>query len=428
MSFASNFSFTYWVALRYLWSTRKDAAIWIISVFSILGVAIGVIVLNITMAIFSGFQEEFRDRIIGNEPHILVRSYDGLIKDWQSVSKVISKVSGVSSVSPYTNSQALLKVYNRTAGLIIKGISADTPAVEQIKKYTGQETIDKLFSPPEVEQRDANGELSYAKLPGILVGRELLNSLSVPINSAVSLLSPEVNSTPFGLLPKTRRFTLIGSYHSGISEYESNVAYIDLESAQQLFSLAGGITGFEVRVTDIDSSQLTTGRILDSLGGVSKGYVVQDWTSSNKPFFEALKLEKRVYSLVLLLIIVMASFSIVSSLIMVVLEKQRDIAIFRSLGASGSTIKAIFRMQGTVIGLVGVILGLLGSLLGCLFLKSYGFPLDERIFQMSELPIRIHPENFIFSGLAALLICFLATIYPAKRASALHPTDILRHE
>ena len=428
-----NFKFIKWVALRYLWSSRKDAAIWVISLFSILGVAIGVIVLNITMAVFSGFQSEFKQRLVGSEAHILVRSLGGQLPNWQNAIDKIKLIPEVSSYTPYTQNQALIKSASRSTGVIIRGILKDSPINDELKKYTDQPVLDELFSPKPLLQEDFEGNENEVLLPSILIGQELARNIGVFNGDLVSLMSPDVSSTPFGLLPKSRRFKVVGNYHSGLIEYENTLAYVPLESAQQLFGFnttsdSGSVSGIEVRIKDLDKAPEIAKVILEELGGIGSGYIVQDWTTNNKPFFEALKLEKRVYFLVLLLIIIMASFSIVSSLIMVVLEKQRDIAIFRSVGADSTTVRDIFRLQGTIIGGIGVFLGILGAIIGCYFLKYYGFPIDERIFQMSKLPIKINPENFVLTGLSALFICFLATIYPAKRAAKLNPTEILRNE
>jgi lipoprotein-releasing system permease protein len=424
----SSRNFSRSVALRYLWSTRRDAAIWVITLFSILGVAIGVIVLNITMAVFSGFQSELRSKILGADAHIVVRSIGGSLREWQNAKEKISKVTGVKSVSGFTQHQALLKAGERASGLLIRGLEENSASAKQVESYLGGKRIDALFHPPPTTVYLEDGSPDEVPLPGILIGQELIRSAGILVGSQVSLLAPEVSSSPFGLVPRFRRFTVVGSYKSGLIEYESGLAYMALKDAQDFFRVPDEVTGLEVRVDDIDRAPQIAEQIVSALGGLSSGFIAQDWTSTNRPFFEALNLEKRVYFLVLLLIILMASFSIVSSLIMIVLEKRKDIAVLRTLGASTRSIGRIFRFQGAVIGGIGVSLGVIGGYIGCLLLQKYGFPIDERIFQMSTLPIRIEPWNFVLTAVCAFLICYLATIYPALRAMRLQPTEVLRYE
>jgi len=211
-------------------------------------------------------------------------------------------------------------------------------------------------------------------------------------------------------------------------EYENGVAYLSLEEAQRFFEMSDAVSGLEVRVFDVDAAPRIAREVLASIGGMSSGFTASDWTSTNKPLWDAIQLEKRVYFIVLLLIIVMASFSIITTLVMIVLEKRKDIAVMKTMGASTASVARIFRIQGAVIGGLGTCAGLLLGFLGCLALREYGFPLDERIFQMSKLPIRMELLNFVWVGAAAFLICFFATVYPARRAARLEPSEVLRYD
>ena len=423
-----NFSFSKKIAVRYLWSKRSEAFVTIITVISIIGVALGVMVLNIVMAVMTGFEHELREKIVGANSHIVLKPLGGKLESWPDTAKKVSEVPGVVSVSPFTYHQALIRTDSGSAGILIRGVAQGSPGEAQIGGYVSGGNVDELFVPPAVTVTDSSGVEQSVTLPGILVGRELAQSLGLFAGSPVSLLSSGLTSSPFGLVPRYKRFVVVGSYRSGLVEYESGLAYVALSEAQSFFKMGDAISGLEIRVKDIDSSPEVAARISESLGGLGSGFTVQDWTQTNKPLWDAIRLEKKVYFIVLLLIIVMASFSIVSTLIMIVLEKRRDIAILRTLGANERSIRAIFKVQGAVIGGIGTVSGLALGLLGCLALRRYGFPLDERIFQMSTLPIRIESTNFIVVGLAAFFICCLATIYPAKRASALQPSDVLRYE
>ncbi len=416
------------IALRYLWSKRSEAFVTIITVISILGVALGVMVLNIVMAVMTGFEHELREKIVGANSHIVVKPLGGKLEQWRETAEQLRQIGEVVSVSPFTYHQALIRTQSGSAGILIRGVAQGSAGEAQVAGYVPNGRIDELFSPPQVTVEGADGGEQSVDLPGILVGRELAQSLGLFAGSPVSLLSSGLTSSPFGLVPRYKRFVVVGSYRSGLVEYESGLAYVSLPEAQNFFKMGDTVSGLDIRVRDIDDSPRVAQRIGELLGGISAGFSVQDWTQTNKPLWDAIRLEKKVYFIVLLLIVVMASFSIISTLIMIVLEKRRDIAVLRTLGANERSIAAIFKIQGAVIGGIGTVLGLLLGFGGCLALRRYGFPLDERIFQMSTLPIRIEPVNFFVVGAAAFLICALATIYPARRASALQPSDVLRYE
>ena len=417
------------VAIRYLWSKRAEAFITILTVISILGVAIGVTVLNITMGIMTGFEAELREKIIGANSHIVVSSAVGKMGDWQSVSDIIKNVPDVASVSPFTYNQALLKVDGRSVGILIRGIDENSAGSTEVQSYLKEtpDSITKMFHPNPVDTYDEEGRLDEVTLPGVIVGRELVRTYGIRVGSIVSILSPQVSSTPLGLIPKFKRFVVSGIYNSGLVEYESNIAYADLKQAQQFFKLGDTVSGLEIRVKDINNSSIVAQKILDALAERPGGFIARDWTEQNKPLWEAIRLEKRVYFIVLLLLVVMASFSIISTLVMIVLEKRKDIAILKTLGASNRSIARIFRIQGAVIGGIGTLLGLLLAYSGCRALQIYGFPIDERIFQMSTVPVRIVPLNFAIVGISSFVICLLATQYPARRASSTSPTEVLRY-
>ncbi len=417
------------IALRYLWSKRSEAFISIITVISVVGVAIGVMVLNIVMAVMTGFEYELKQKIVGTDSHIVIHKTGGRVDGWRDVVSNLTTVPGVKSVSPFTYHQVLIRSEARSSGVLVRGIEKGTASAQQVEstvERTG--SLEPLFNPPSVPVTLANGDEREANLPGILVGRALARSLFLYTGNTVSILSPQVSSTPFGLVPNFRRFVVIGSYSSGLSEYESGVAYISLSEAQKFFEMGDSVTGLEVRVTDIDAAPVIAGDIMNRLGGLASGFTATDWTTTNKPLWDAIQLEKRVYFLVLLLIIVMASFSIVTTLIMIVIEKRKDIAVMKTLGASTQSVSRIFRIQGAVIGGIGTAAGLILGFIGCIALREYGFPLDERIFNMSKLPVRIEWVNFLATGAAAFIICLFATLYPARRAAQLEPSEGLRHD
>ena len=420
-------SFSKKVALRYLWTKRSEAFISIITVISILGVAIGVMVLNVTMAIMTGFEHDLRDKILGANAHIVVRSVNGPISRWTDLSSQVKNLAGVESVSAFTYHQALIRSDNRSSGLLIRGIEPGSAAERQLEgQLTKSSSLELLRNPPTVAVLNADGVSEDVRLPGLIVGQELARLLGLYAGDAVSLLSPQVNSTPFGLMPRFKRFVVAGFY-KGLVEYESSVAYAPLNDAQSFFQIGDAVSGLEVRLTDIYEAPSISQKIVELGASSDPGIYAQAWTETNKPLWDAMRLEKHVYFIVLLLIIVMASFSIISTLVMIVLEKRKDIAVYKTLGATSRGIGNIFRIQGAVIGALGTVLGLLLGYGLCLALREYGFPIDERIFQMSKLPVRIEFWNFALVGICAFAICCLATIYPAHRASSLDPSEVLRY-
>lgn len=417
------------IAVRYLWSKRSEAFIFIITAISILGVAVGVMVLTMVMAIMTGFEVALKDKIVGADSHIVVHGTGGRIEKWEDVREKVINVPGVSSVSPFTYNQVLVKSDAHASGILIRGVSKDTAGADQLAEYIGQSgSLSDLYSPPSVTVVDADGESSTVALPGIIVGKQLSKTLQVARGDIISILSPQLTPTPFGLVPKFRRFVVAGLYTSGLSEYENGIAYVSLAEAQKFFAMGSSVTGLEVRVSDVDDAPRIGRSILDTLGGLGSGFITTDWIASNQALWAALQQEKHAYFVILLLIIVMASFSIITTLVMIVIEKRKDIAILKTMGASTSQIARIFRFQGTFIGAVGTLLGLLLGFSGCLLLRTYGFPLDAQAFQMSQLPISMDWKNFAAVAAAAFAICFVATIYPSRRASALEPSELLRYE
>lgn len=413
------------VSKRYLWAKRSEAFITLISIISLLGVAVGVAVLTAVMAVMTGFETELRAKIIGATSHITVKSGQGRIFNWEKMEKEIATNPNVTAVSPFTYHQALIRSSYASQGVLLRGIKSNSFASDQIAGMISDGgSIQNLFSPRPISV-DRDGEKSEVLLPGVLVGAELATRLNLAVGDVVSLLSPSVSSSPFGLVPSYKRFIVAGMY-KGLVDYENAVAFVSMQAAQDLFREGNAIYGFEVQIKNLDEAPLVGKELVLKARESDPGIVVDDWTITNKPLWDAMKLEKRVYFLVLLLIIIMASFSIISTLVMIVLEKRKDIAVLMTLGADPVQIKRIFQMMGCIIGGVGTLFGLGLGYAICVSLRTFGFPLDERIFGMSELPIAILPVNFVAVGVSAFLICCLATLYPASRASRIEPTQVLR--
>lgn len=425
------------LAKTYLLARRGEAFVSIISIVSVLGVAIGVAVLCIVMSVMGGFESELRSKVIGANSHILVRSIAPTMANWEEKIKTIANVPGVQSVAPYAYAQALVRTERAASGVLLRGIRSNDAAAQQLKTYLPKDVeVENALGPQPSDSAkrsdsaenavNKNESGGLATLSPIVVGGELARTLSIYPGAIVTVMSPSVTSSPFGLIPRTKRFMVSAVYKSGLTEYEAAIAYVSLRDAQTFFQMHGEVTGLEVRVKDVQQAKKISENIFAALGGAESGLFVQPWTETNQQLWEAIQLEKRVYFLVLLLIVVMASFSIITTLVMIVLEKRRDIATLMMMGASPSFVSRVFRSQGAIIGACGVVLGLALGILGCWGLKAYGFPLNEKVFQMATVPVKVEPSNFMLVGIVAFAICYAATLYPAWRASQIKPAELLR--
>jgi len=426
---SKKFPFESFMALRYLRSKRKEVFISIITVISLLGVAVSVMVLNIVLAVMTGFEEELQSKLIDANAHITIKHYQGGLEDYTSIAEDIRSLPGVESVFPYTYSQAMVRSDQGARGLLIRGVDNSSQPIEKLQKTLNDPSIiTRLFTRGEIEAERSEGGTATVKLPTIFVGEELSRRMGIFEGSIVTLLSPELSSSPLGLVPRHRRFIVGGVYSSGLVEYESGLAYVSIDEAQEFFALGKTVTGIEVMIKDRTRTQPMIEAIQELLKDSDQGFYLSDWTDQNKPLWDAIQLEKRVYFIVLLLLILVASFSIVSTLVMVVMEKGRDIAILKSMGARDSQILKIFLLQGSLIGFGGVVLGTVLGYLGGLLLRQYGFPIDARVFSLDTVPVHLHASNFLMVALAGFLITSLAGLYPALRASNLSPAEALRFE
>ncbi len=418
------------IALRYLRSKRKEVFISIITIISVLGVAISVMVLDIVLAVMTGFEAELRKKLIDANAHLVVRRYGGYIDNWEELSKSIREVPGVLQAFPYSYNQAMLSTESgRAKGLLIRGVVNKSAATSKIENILTEGTkIEDLFSPPAFTIRRPDGTNDDISLPPLIAGQALARSLGLNRSRAVSLFSPELSPSPQGLVPRVRRFQIVGSYASGLVEYESGLAYTSLGAAQKFFGLGSSVSGVEVSVANVFQAKEIAKKIIKRLGGENSGYYATDWTEPNKALWEALKLEKRVYFIVLLLLIIVASFSIVSTLVMVVMEKGKDIAILKTMGATNKKIAQIFLLQGATIGVLGVIFGSIFGVVGCFALREYGFEIDQTVFSLSTVPVHMEPVNFLMVAVAGFLITVFAGLYPARRAASLQPAVALRYE
>ena len=409
------------IGLRYLRARRQETFISLITVISIFGVMLAVMTLNVVMSVMSGFEETLRDRLLGINAHIaLVRSGEPL-REYEKLLTEMSKEPGVIAATPTIYGQVMMTSGSRVSGVVVRGVDPDrVNAVINIQSYLRQGTLAGLTAqhPLQVEDRTVS-------LPGIILGERLANQLGVFPGSPVQVVSPMGSPTAIGMIPKMRRFMVAGILKTGMSEIDQTLVFMGLNEAQKFFELSDAVTNIEMRVRDVDRSREIADRIQRRLGFP---YFAEDWTRLWPNLFSALQLEKTVYFLVLLLMVLIGAFNIVSTLVMVVMEKKKDIAILRSMGATQQSIRKIFLLKGFLIGVIGTVLGVVLGLLVCGLISQYQFKLPDGVFLISTVPVRIYLGNFVLVALASFMVCLLASIYPARQAAKLDPVEIIRYE
>jgi len=414
--------YEWFIGLRYLKARRQETFISLITVISILGVMIGVMTLNIVMAVMTGFEETLRDRLLGINAHIaLIKSGDQL-RDYEKLVDQIRRENGVVAASPSIYGQVMLTAGPRVAGVVVRGVDPDrVNEVIDIQKYMTAGSLQNLKQPQSLRVDDRT-----VLLPGLIVGSRLASQLGVFPGSPLQVVSPLGSPTAIGVIPKVRRFIVVGIFKTDMSEIDSTLVFMNLKDAQKFFELEAAATNIEIRVKDVYQARQIADDIQRQLGFP---YFAEDWSRLWPNLFSALRLEKTVYFLVLLLMVLVGAFNIVSTLIMVVMEKRKDIAILQSMGATRESIRRIFLFKGCVIGVVGTTLGVLLGLAVCLLIQKYRFiELPKDVFLISTVPVRIYLSNYLLVAFASLLVCLLASIYPARQAAKLDPVEIIRYE
>lgn len=406
-------SFELFVSLKYLGAKRKQTFISIITLISIAGVTLGVFALVVVLSVMSGFERDLRDRILGTTAHINVLSLKGNIPDYENIIRSVEKMEGVVAATPYIYSQVLISGERGSSGAILRGIDVD-----RALKATG---IGKFVRQGKIEDLSLEGPI-----PSIILGKELALSLALFPGDYLEVMTPSGGISPFGSIPEARKFKVVGIFESGMYDYDSGFAYVGLKEAQKLIALAGSVTGIEMKVKNIYNAREIASRIQAKLGFP---YTARDWMRSNRNLFSALKLEKVVMFIILVLIVFVAAFNIISTLIMVVMEKTKDIAVLMSMGVRRESIKKIFALEGLIIGFIGTTAGLLLGFLGCLVLDRYKFiHLPSDVYYISTLPVNMEPLTFLIIAACAVTICYVATVYPALQAAKIDPAEALRYE
>jgi lipoprotein-releasing system permease protein len=405
----------FYIAKKYLLAKRKQTFISIISFISVAGVTVGVTALIIVLAVMSGFEGELKDRILGATAHVNVTSIDGSFASPYEVTARVRKVQGVVAASPYVITQMMVSSGGNTVGGVLRGV--DVATVGEVTRLPRDIRVGALS--------DLRRSAPKA-LPGIILGKELALNLGVAPGDIVQVLVPGGTVTPFGAFPKLARLRVVGVSESGMYEYDATFAYVSFDEAGRLLGVQGRATGIEVRVRDIYRAGIVAARIRSALG---YPFWAKDWMQSNRNLFSALRLEKVVMFIILALIVLVAAFNIISTLIMVVMEKTKDIAILMTMGATRRTIRRIFALEGLIIGVAGTGIGTaLGALL-CDLLKRYQFiHLPSDVYYISTLPVSLDPGTVLLVVVSSILICFLATVYPSVQASRVDPAEAIRYE
>ena len=404
--------FELFVALRYLLARRKQAFISVISLISTVGVAVGVMALVIALALMTGLQGELRDRILGSMAHVYVWKPGGMADYRVEIKKLLS-VPGVIGAGPAIQGKGVISSGQAQAVINLKGIDPELePNVTDIKRSMQSGSVGALAEPT------AGGQ------PGILIGRQLAMQLGVRVGDQVSLLTTQGTLSPMGIMPRSRSAAVVGVFELGLQEFDAEWGFVTLEFARRLVGTESPEL-IQLRVDDIDQAPAIA-QLLEEKGD---GYIAQDWSDLNASIFSALGLEKKAMGLAIGLIMMVAALQIVASLILLVMEKSRDIGILKTMGTSARRISIIFMMQGTIIGMVGTIVGAAGGFVVSWVLDRYRLvSIPQDVYQIAHVPFVVRPEDVAIIVTSALVICFLATIYPSRQAAKLDPIQALRFE
>jgi lipoprotein-releasing system permease protein len=410
-------SFEFFIGGRYLRAKQKQAFVSLITILSIAGVMVGVMALIVVIAVMTGFDADLKARILGGQSQIMLMRHGGGFKSYRSVMNSVENTKGVEAATPFIVTQGMLRSKSGAVGAVIRGVDPST--VGRVMK-----TLEQL-SLPDFQGKKPAGQ-STLQAPGIVLGKELARNLGVIEGDLIYLMSPHGMLSPIGHLPAMKQFKVTGFFQSGMYEYDQTFAFIHIKDAQKMLRMGDAVSGIDIRVTDIYRAREIADQITSKLGFP---YWARDWMQMNQNLFRALKMERWVMAIILILIVLVAAFNIASSLIMLVMGKTRDIAILKAMGATNKSIRKIFVFNGMVIGAIGTVLGLCLGLLLCTLLKHYDiYELTGDIYYFTTtLPVKIEILWVLGIVTAALVICFLATLYPARQAAKLDPVEAIRY-
>jgi lipoprotein-releasing system permease protein len=401
------------IARRYFKAKRKEGFISLITFLSVAGVMVGVMALVVVIAVMNGAETEFRRRILGMEPHILLMNYNGTYGNYETILKKIQENPHIRDASPILFGQAMIRTRHSLSGVMVRGILPDSSA--SLIKGFDADSLDKALSVHDTEDN----------LPGIILGKELASSVGVMPGDNIILMSTRSFVSPIGQIPAMKRFVVQGTFGSGMSEYDGILAYVHLDQAQVLTGDKKKISAIGIWVDDIFKVKEIRKKVLGDLE--HHPFYARDWMEINQSLFSALKLEKTAMFIILTLIILVAAFNIASALIMMVMEKTRDIAVLKAMGATHRMIGKIFIFQGLVIGVLGTFLGTLSGIVVCWLLKRYDFIQLPNAYPFSTLPVQLDPLDVLLISVSAVFICFISTLYPSYKASKMDPLEAIRY-
>jgi lipoprotein-releasing system permease protein len=402
------------LGLRYLKAKRKQRFISVITIISVLGVMVGVMALVVVLSVMNGFRSDLMSKILGVNSHVLVLNLSGTFSGYQQVARKVEKIDGVVAVTPFVYTQVMLNHAGRVSGAVLRGVDPGSAArVVNFDKMIKEGSLSSL------------GETEKG-IPTIIIGSELAKQIGASTGSLVTVISPEGKLTPLGRTPNTKKFRVTAIFDSGMYEYDASMVYISLSQAQRFLALGDNVTGLELKVKEVYQSDIIARKIQKKLG---YPYWTKDWKLMNRSLFSALKLEKLTMFVILTMIVLVGALNIISTLVMVVMEKTRDVAILRAMGASAKSIMGIFMFQGILVGVIGTVAGLLSGLGLCQLLSKYQFiNLPADVYYISKLPVQVSVSDVSIVAGAAVVISFLATLYPAWYASRLNPVESFRYE
>ena len=408
-----------YIGLRYTRAKRRNHFISFISLISIMGVGLGVAALITVLSVMNGFEQELRTRILGMASHASISGYQQPLVDWQSTAQLAMQHPEVVGVAPYVAGEVMLTQGSKVSGAVVRGILPERePAVSTVGEHMRAGSLQDLLA----------GEYR------IILGSELAYNLGAHVGDHITMVTPQANYSPAGVLPRLRRFQVVGIFEVGMYEYDRGVALVHMEDAARLFKLDDAVTGVRLKLEDLFQAPRVSRQLVDQLGGNLR---VEDWTRQHANFFRAVQTEKRVMFVILTLIVAVAAFNIVSTLVMVVTDKQADIAILRTLGATPAAILRIFMIQGAMIGVLGTALGVVGGIALALNVETLVPAIEQAfgvqfmpadVYYISDLPSRLDWSDVWRIGVVAFLLSFVATWYPAWRASKTQPAEALRYE
>ncbi len=407
------------IGLRYTRAKRRNRFISVISLISVLGITIGVAALIVVLSVMNGFQKELRTRILGVASHVQIAGMGGALADWRGVAAQAARHPDVLAAAPYVSQQGLIGMRQNVQGAIVRGVlPQDEDRVADIGRHMKGGRLEDLEP----------GRF------GIVLGRELAYALGAALGDKVVLIAPQGQVTPAGIMPRIKQFTVVGMFEVGMYEYDAGLALIHLQDAQTLYRMEQGVSGVRLKLSDMFLAPRVARQLL---GTLPPDLMVTDWTRAHANFFRAVQIEKRVMFIILTLIVAVAAFNLVSTLVMAVTEKQADIAILRTLGATPASVMKIFVIQGAIVGTVGTAVGVLLGVVTALNVETI-VPAIERLFNVqflakdvyyiSDLPSDLHWNDVVTVGAVSLVLSWLATLYPSYRASRVNPAEALRYE